>query len=97
MPGGNGMAMEEPPLEKNNGYNPDGNGSIGDIEYGAEELKLLTPDQRKPGREMRCDHWKIKHVNHFAVQEARVALQRKDTRNVRVRAFFEYQSVKHAV
>ena len=42
-------------------------------------------------------HREIKHIYHFAMQEASIAVRRKNLCHVRIGAFFENKAIKQAI
>lgn len=84
-------------MEKQDERNANGDGRIGDIEYGAEEQKLLIAPKRYPGREMPFDDREIEHIYHFAMQKGSVASTLREELGDLIAAIGEKDAVKGAV
>ena len=68
------MLFEKFFLENDNRDHTDRYGSIGNIEYGTEELKFVPAYKWNPSRVMGSDQGEIKHVHDSTMQKARIPL-----------------------
>jgi hypothetical protein len=91
------LFVEEFFLEQKNGDDPYGNRSIGNIEDGAEEFEILSPDKRHPLRIMCFDEREIEHIHHPAMQKSSISVRWKYLCHMLIGALLEDQAVEHAV
>ena|SRR5260221_78306 len=70
---------------------------ISDVKYRAKEFEFLAPDEWEPGRELRMNDRKVKHIHYPSMKKARISAGGEDPGNVIIRAVVKYQSVEHAV
>ena len=84
--------------EKDDHEEPHGNARIGEIEDGAKEDKVLACKQRHPRWPIPFHKGEVKHINHFAVEQPRIAVSPRHERSHALRrADVENLAIEKAV
>lgn len=84
-------------IEQQHGNGPAADGGIGEVEYGAEEHKMLPAYERHPLRPRGVDDGEVEHVDHLAVEKWCIAAAFGKESGRHLRAFAEQHAVEHTV